>query len=137
MVLGDLGADVIKIERPGVGDETRHWGPPWVSAGEARESAYFLCVNRNKRSAVADLASPEGQALMLRLALDADVLVENFSPGTLERWGLGYQRLAESNPRLVLCSITGYGREGPDADRPGYDFAIQARAGWMSITGEP
>ena len=132
MVLGDLGADVIKVERPGSGDDTRQWGPPWAE----RESAYFLCVNRNKRSVAADLKSGEGQALVRRLARDADVVVENFEPGMLKGWGLGYDDLARHNPRLVFCSITGYGSDGPEAGRPGYDFAVQARAGWMSITGE-
>lgn len=132
MVLGDLGADVIKVERPGTGDDTRQWGPPW--AGE--ESAYFLCVNRNKRSVAADLKSEAGQALVRRLARDADVVVENFAPGMLEGWGLGYDELARDNPRLVFCSITGYGSDGPEAGRPGYDFAVQARAGWMAVTGD-
>jgi crotonobetainyl-CoA:carnitine CoA-transferase CaiB-like acyl-CoA transferase len=137
MILGDLGAEVVKIERPGTGDETRQWGPPWVGEGGGRESAYFLCVNRNKRSALADLATEAGRGLVRSLALEADVLVENFAPGTLERWGLGYEALRAANPGLVLCSITGYGAEGPEAGRPGYDFAVQARAGWMAITGEP
>jgi crotonobetainyl-CoA:carnitine CoA-transferase CaiB-like acyl-CoA transferase len=137
MVLGDLGADVIKIERPGVGDETRQWGPPWAEGPAGRESAYFLCANRNKRSVTADLASPAGQDLVRRLALGADVLLENFLPGTLERWGLGYEALAAENPGLVFCSITGYGSDGPEAGRPGYDFALQARSGWMAVTGDP
>lgn len=137
MVLGDLGADVVKVERPGTGDDTRAWGPPWVEGPAGRESAYFLCTNRNKRSVEADLGTEAGQDLVRRLALEADVVVENFAPGTLERWGLGYEELAGRNPRLVLCSITGYGSEGREAGRPGYDFAVQARAGWMSITGEP
>jgi crotonobetainyl-CoA:carnitine CoA-transferase CaiB-like acyl-CoA transferase len=137
MVLGDLGAEVIKVERPGSGDETRQWGPPWVEGPEGRESAYFLAANRNKRSVVADLATPEGQAFVRRLAATADVAIENFAPGTLERWGLGYETLATANPGLVFCSITGYGADGPEAGRPGYDFAIQARAGWMAVTGEP
>jgi len=133
MILGDLGADVIKVERPGSGDDTRQWGPPW--SGD--ESAYFLCVNRNKRSVAADLKSEAGQALVRRLAQRADVVVENFAPGMLEGWGLGYGDLALDNPRLVFCSITGYGSGGPEAGRSGYDFAVQARAGWMAITGEP
>jgi crotonobetainyl-CoA:carnitine CoA-transferase CaiB-like acyl-CoA transferase len=132
MVLGDLGADVVKVERPGTGDDTRQWGPPWAE----RQSAYFLCVNRNKRSVAADLKSDAGQALVRRLARDADVVVENFAPGMLDAWGLGYDDLARDNPRLVFCSITGYGGEGPEAGRPGYDFAVQARAGWMAITGD-
>ncbi|MDB4948638.1 MAG: formyl-CoA transferase [Gemmatimonadetes bacterium] len=137
MMLGDLGADVVKVERPGGGDDTRQWGPPWATGPDGAESAYYLSVNRNKRSLAADLKSPEGRALVRRLALEADVLVENFAPGTLEAWGLGYDDLAAENPGLVLCSITGYGSDGPQAGRPGYDFAVQARAGWMSITGEP
>jgi crotonobetainyl-CoA:carnitine CoA-transferase CaiB-like acyl-CoA transferase len=136
MILGDLGADVIKVERPGVGDETREWGPPWAVGATGRQSAYYLCTNRNKRSVAVDLKSPEGQALLRRLAHEADVLIENFAPGTLARAGLDYASLAEANPRLVYCSITGFGTEGPDAGRPGYDFAVQARGGWMSITGE-
>ena len=137
MVLGDLGAEVIKIERPGAGDDTRTWGPPWAEGSEGREAAYFLCVNRNKRSAAADLKTAEGREMVMRLARDADVLVENFAPGTMERMGLGYDALSAANPALVWCSITGYGSDGPEAGRPGYDFAVQARAGWMAITGEP
>src|SRR4051794_27803449 len=136
MVLGDLGADVIKVERPGTGDDTRAWGPPWAEGPDGREAAYYLCVNRNKRSVAADLKSDKGCALVRRLAADADVLVENFAPGTLERAGLRYDELAATNPRLVWCTITGYGSDGPEAGRPGYDFAVQARAGWMAITGE-
>jgi crotonobetainyl-CoA:carnitine CoA-transferase CaiB-like acyl-CoA transferase len=137
MVLGDLGADVVKVERPGSGDETRQWGPPWVDGPGGRESAYYLCANRNKRSVTADLKAEAGRALVRRLAVGADVLVENFKPGTLERAGLGYAALAERNPRLVYCTISGYGTDGPDAGRPGYDFAVQAHSGWMAITGEP
>ena len=137
MVLGDLGADVVKVERPGTGDDTRTWGPPWAEGPDGREAAYYLCANRNKRSVAADLKSDEGRALVRRLAAEADVLVENFAPGTLERAGLGYGELAAANPRLVWCGITGYGSDGPEAGRPGYDFAVQARAGWMSITGDP
>jgi crotonobetainyl-CoA:carnitine CoA-transferase CaiB-like acyl-CoA transferase len=136
MVLGDLGADVLKVERPGGGDETRQWGPPWVTGEQRRESAYFLCANRNKRSITADLSTPEGQSLVSRLARGADVLVENFAPGTLERWGLGFDSLSRENERLFFCSISGYGSEGEDAGRPGYDFAVQARSGWMAVTGE-
>lgn len=137
MVLGDLGADVIKVERPGTGDDTRTWGPPWAPGPDGRESAYYLSVNRNKRSLAADLKSEDGRALVRRLARDADVVVENFAPGMLDRWGLGYADLSRHNAGLVFCSITGYASEGPEAGRPGYDFAVQARAGWMSITGEP
>lgn len=137
MVLGDLGAEVIKVERPGTGDDTRQWGPPWVRGAEGAESAYYLCVNRNKRSVLADLKSEEGRDLVRRLAREADVVVENFAPGMLEGWGLGYEELSRENAGLVFCSITGYGSDGPDAGRPGYDFAVQARGGWMAITGEP
>ncbi len=137
MILGDLGAQVIKIERPETGDETRQWGPPWAEGPEGAESAYFLCANRNKRSVTADLKAVEGRALVRRLAREADVLLENFAPGALERWGLGYEVLASENPGLVFCSITGYGSDGPEAGRPGYDFALQARTGWMAITGDP
>jgi crotonobetainyl-CoA:carnitine CoA-transferase CaiB-like acyl-CoA transferase len=137
MILGDLGADVIKVERPGSGDETRQWGPPWVESGERRESAYYLCANRNKRSVTADLGTEEGREMVRRLASGADVVVENFAPGTLARWGLDYPALAQQNPGLVFCSITGYGSDGPEVGRPGYDFAVQARSGWMAITGEP
>ena len=137
MILGDLGADVVKVERPGTGDDTRTWGPPWSEGPDGRESAYYLCVNRNKRSVAADLKTEEGRALVRRLARDADVLVENFAPGTMERAGLGWDDLSAGNPRLVWCTITGYGADGPEAGRPGYDFSVQARAGWMAITGEP
>ncbi len=137
MVLGDLGAHVLKVERPGTGDDTRTWGPPWAQGPDGRESAYYLSVNRNKRSLVADLKAEEGRALVRRLAAEADVLVENFAPGMLDGWGLGYDALSAENPGVVFCSITGYGSDGPEAGRPGYDFAVQARAGWMSITGDP
>jgi crotonobetainyl-CoA:carnitine CoA-transferase CaiB-like acyl-CoA transferase len=137
MTLGDLGAEVIKIERPGTGDDTRAWGPPWADGPRGRESAYYLCVNRNKRSAAVDLKDEEGRALVRSLARGADVLVENFAPGMMHSWGLGYHELAAGNPGLVYCSVTGYGSDGPKAGRPGYDFAVQARAGWMAITGEP
>lgn len=137
MTLGDLGADVVKVERPGLGDDTREWGPPWAAGPEGRESAYYLCVNRNKRSVAADLKTAEGVDLVRRLAVKADVLVENFAPGTLERVGLGYEALSAENPRLVFCTVTGYDSAGPQAGRPGYDFAVQARAGWMAVAGEP
>ena len=137
MVLGDLGADVVKVERPGGGDETRAWGPPWAEGPEGREAAYYLCVNRNKRSVAADLKTAEGQALVRRLAAEADVVVENFAPGTLERCGVGWHDLSAANPRLVWCTISGFGTDGPEAGRPGYDFAVQARTGWMAVTGEP
>jgi len=137
MVLGDLGAVVIKVERPGSGDETREWGPPWSEGAEGRESAYYLAVNRNKRSITADLDDPEDLARVRALAGGADVVVDNFSPGRLERWGLDQPTVAAENPGLISCTISGYGSEGPEAGRPGYDFAVQARAGWMAITGEP
>lgn len=133
MLLGDLGADVIKVERPGSGDDTRQWGPPFV----AGESAYYLCCNRNKRSVTVNLKSDEGRDLIKQIALKSDVLVENFLPGTLDGWGLGYEALTRENPRLVFCSITGFGQTGPRRDEPGYDILIQAMAGVMSITGEP
>lgn len=140
-ILADFGADVIKIEAPRVGDDTRAWGPPdlpreagWDGAGE---SAYYLSCNRNKRSVAVDLAHPDGAALVRDLATRADVLVENFKVGGLRKYGLDYESLAALNPRLVYCSITGFGQTGPYADRPGYDFVAQAMGGMMSITGEP
>jgi len=132
MQLGDLGADVVKIEDPRSGDESRRYGPPFVSG----ESAYFLSVNRNKRSCTIDLKSSAGRDVVLALAGVADVVVDNFRPGTLDKWGLGYAALCEKNPRLIQCSITGFGRTGPDADRPGYDLIIQGESGVMDITGE-
>ncbi|MCX7859390.1 MAG: CoA transferase [Chloroflexus sp.] len=134
MVLADLGARVIKIEQPGSGDETRQWGPPFAENGL---SAYFIAVNRNKQSVTINLKHPDGQAIVRALARRADVLIENFLPGTLARLGLGYEDLRVLNPRLIYCSITGYGQYGPDALRPGYDTVIQAEGGLMSITGEP
>lgn len=132
MMLGDLGARVIKIEQPGRGDDTRRWGPPFTANGE---SAYFLCVNRNKESMTLNLKSAEGRAILLELVRRADVLVENFKVGTMAELGLDYFLLHEVNPSLIYCSITGYGQTGPYAHRPGYDIAIQAEAGIMSITG--
>src|SRR5262245_2175278 len=132
MQLGDLGADVAKIEQPGSGDDSRAFGPPFPGG----ESAYFLSVNRNKRGCAIDFKSDAGKDVLLRLASVADVVVENFRPGTLERLGLGYDVLASANPRLILCSVTGFGRSGPDADRPGYDLIIQGESGVMDITGE-
>ena len=132
MVLGDLGADVIKVESP-EGDETRGWGPPFA----AGESAYYLCVNRNKRSMVVDFKTEEGRALLHELAKRSDVLVENFRPGTLKRFSLDYETVSALNPQLIYCSITGFGQTGPLRDRPGYDFMIQAMGGLLSITGEP
>jgi len=139
MNLADLGAEVIKVERPGTGDETRTWGPPWLrdAAGrETKESAYFLSVNRGKRSVAIDLARPEGQRLVRELAARSHVLVENFKVGDLARFGLAYDDLRASCPDLVYCSITGFGQTGPDAALPGYDFVFQAIGGLMSITGE-
>lgn len=132
MVLGDLGADVIKVEPPD-GDETRAWGPPFA----AGESAYYLCVNRNKRGMVVNLKTGEGQSTLQKLAMKSDVLVENFRPGTLARYGLDYETLRSNHPRLVYCSISGFGQTGPLRDRPGYDFMIQAMGGLMSLTGDP
>jgi crotonobetainyl-CoA:carnitine CoA-transferase CaiB-like acyl-CoA transferase len=132
MVLGDLGADVIKVEHPGRGDDTRHWGPPFTGG----ESAYFLSVNRNKRSISADLKEPEDLEKIKQLAAGADVVIENMKRGALEKFGLGFEELREANPGLVYCSITGFG-PGKDEQRPGYDFLVQARAGIMGITGFP
>jgi len=134
MVLADLGARVIKIEQPGLGDETRQWGPPFTKDGR---SAYFIAVNRNKQSVTLNLKHPDGQAIARTLAQRADVLIENFLPGTMARLGLSYDDLRIVNPRLIYCSITGYGQYGPDAHRPGYDTVIQAEGGLMSITGDP
>ena len=138
-VLADLGADVVKIERPGHGDDTRTWGPPFLEAtraGASDESAYFLAANRNKRSMAIDISRTDGQAIVRALARDADVLVENFKVGDMRRYGLDYETLSADNPRLVYCSITGFGQTGPYAERPGYDFVIQAMGGLMSITGD-
>ncbi|WP_332813267.1 CaiB/BaiF CoA transferase family protein [Ramlibacter sp.] len=139
-MLGDLGADVVKVERPGSGDDTRAWGPPWrepVRPGSAAESAYFTCANRNKRSVALDLADPHGQLVVRELASKADVLIENFKVGGLRQYGLDYESLREANARLIYCSITGFGQTGPYAQRPGYDFLIQGMGGLMSITGRP
>jgi formyl-CoA transferase len=133
MLLGDLGADVLKVEQPGHGDDTRAWGPPYAGG----ESGYYLSVNRNKRSLTLDLKQPAGQEIIRALARESDIVVENFKLGTLERLGLGYPQLSEVNPRLIWATISGYGPDGPDADRPGYDFVAQGEAGIMAITGEP
>ena len=133
MMLGDLGAEVIKIEQPGSGDDTRTWGPPWVGD----QSAYYLAINRNKRSVTLNLKSEAGRDLLCGLVAKSDVLIENFKAGGLAAMGLGYERLREVNPRLVHCSITGYGPDGPYAARPGYDFIAQGMGGIMSATGEP
>ncbi|MBN9672945.1 CaiB/BaiF CoA transferase family protein [Roseibium aggregatum] len=139
-ILGDLGAEVIKIERPGRGDDTRGWGPPFLKDREGREtaeSAYYLSSNRNKASVAVDLASPEGQDLISGLAARADILVENFKVGDLKRRGLDYETLKADNPRLIYCSISGFGQTGPYAHRAGYDFLIQGMGGIMSLTGFP
>lgn len=136
-LLADLGADVIKVERPGTGDDTRSFGPPWFqSAGGERESAYFTCANRNKRSIALDLTRAPDADLLREMASEADVFVENFKVGSLARHGLDYAALAARNPRIVYCSITGFGQHGPYAELPGYDFIVQAIGGLMSITGE-
>lgn len=132
MQLGDLGADIVKIEDPRHGDESRRYGPPFIGS----ESAYFLSVNRNKRSCTIDLKSEAGRDTVLALAEAADVVVENFRPGTLDKWGLGYDALKARNGRLIQCSISGFGRSGPDADRPGYDLILQGESGVMDITGD-
>jgi crotonobetainyl-CoA:carnitine CoA-transferase CaiB-like acyl-CoA transferase len=131
--LGDLGADVVKVERPGEGDDTRAWGPPWVEQG----STYHLGLNRNKRSIALDLAAPADLELALRLAARADVVVESFRPGTIERFGLGYEAVAQGNPGVVYCSISAFGSGEQAARLPGYDLLLQAMSGLMSITGEP
>jgi len=136
-LLADLGAEVIKIERPGTGDDTRHWGPPWHGEGDERVAAYFLSCNRGKKSAAIDFARPEGAELVRKLAAQADVLVENFKVGGLAKFGLDAATLRAVNPRLVYASITGFGQDGPYADRAGYDFIIQGMGGMMSITGLP
>ncbi|HEY0414554.1 MAG TPA: CaiB/BaiF CoA-transferase family protein [Allosphingosinicella sp.] len=133
-LLADLGADVVKVERPEAGDDTRQWGPPFVDDGAA---AYFHACNRGKTSVAVDLGTPEGQARVRALAAEADVLIENFKVGGLAKYGLDYPSLAALNPGLVYCSITGFGQDGPYADRAGYDFIIQAMGGAMSLTGEP
>ncbi|WP_372070181.1 CaiB/BaiF CoA-transferase family protein (plasmid) [Tistrella mobilis] len=138
-ILGDLGAEVLKIERPGAGDDTRGWGPPYAEAadGSAREAAYFLTTNRNKSSVAIDMGTAEGAALIRRLAAESDVVIENFKVGGLKKYGLDQESLRALNPRLIYCSITGFGQTGPYAPRAGYDFMIQAMGGLMSVTGEP
>jgi len=138
--LADMGAEVIKVERPGAGDDTRAWGPPFLKDSEGRETAdssYFLSANRGKKSITVDLAHPQGQALIRDLAREADVVVENYKVGTLARYGLDYESLRAVNPRLVYCSVTGFGQTGPYAALPGYDFVFQGMGGLMSITGQP
>jgi crotonobetainyl-CoA:carnitine CoA-transferase CaiB-like acyl-CoA transferase len=139
-LLGDLGADVVKVERPGTGDDTRSWGPPYVSDRQGADtdlSGYFLCANRNKRSIAVDLACPAGADLIKLLAAKADVVVENYKPGDLARKGLDYEALRQIKPDLIWCSVTGFGQTGPYAGRAGYDFLVQAMGGIMSITGAP
>ena len=137
--LADLGAEVIKVERPGAGDDTRGWGPPWLKdkdGKDTRDSSYYLSCNRGKKSITLDISKPEGQQIVRGLAAKCDVLIENYKVGTLARYGLGYAQLREINPRLIYCSITGFGQSGPYAPRPGYDFVFQGMGGLMSITGE-
>ncbi|PLC53436.1 CoA transferase [Pollutimonas nitritireducens] len=138
-ILADLGADVIKVERPGSGDDTRAWGPPFLKSrdGEPMGAGYFMAANRGKRSIELDLSTAEGQAIVKELAMDSDVLLENYKTGTLARYGLAWNDLSAINPRLVYCSITGFGQSGPRAADPAYDFIIQAMGGLMSITGVP
>lgn len=139
-LLGDLGAEVIKVERPGYGDDTRKWGPPFLTNAQGEdssESAYYLCANRNKKSIAIDFTQPEGQKLVRELAALSDILIENHQVGALARYGLDYASLAEACPRLIYCSITGFGQTGPYAHRPGYDFMVQGMGGIMSLTGRP
>ncbi len=135
-LLADYGAQVLKVERPGAGDDTRTWGPPWWGDGDGKVAAYFLCANRGKRSVAIDIASAEGAAQVRELAREADVVLENYKVGQLARYGLDAASLQALNPGLVYCSITGYGQDGPMAHKAGYDFAIQAEGGLMSITGD-
>src|SRR5690606_24868365 len=138
-LLADLGADVIKVERPGAGDDTRHWGPPFLhdAAGNNLDAAYYHSANRGKTASFIDIATPEGQAQVRALAADADVVIENYKVGGLVKYGLDHASLAALNPRLITCSITGFGQIGPYAHRAGYDFIIQGMGGIMSLTGEP
>ncbi len=137
-LLADCGAQVIKVERPGAGDDTRRWGPPFIERADGeRDAAYFHAANRNKQSIAIDITQPEGQALIRKLAAQSDVVLENYKVGGLKKYGLDYDSLREVNPKLVYCSITGFGQDGPYASRAGYDFMIQAMGGLMSVTGEP
>ena len=139
-MLADLGADVVKVERPGVGDDTRHWGPPFLQDAQGKDTdqaTYFTACNRNKRSITIDMAKPAGQALIRQMALSSDILVENFKVGGLANYGLDFESLKALNPRLIYCSVTGFGQDGPYAERAGYDLMIQAMSGMMSITGRP
>ena len=138
-MLADLGADVVKVERPGAGDDTRHWGPPFMKDAQGQDTAhasYYASCNRNKRSIAIDIAQPEGQALIRQMALNSDILVENFKVGGLAHYGLDYANLHALNPRLIYCSVTGFGQDGPYAERAGYDLMVQAMSGMMSITGK-
>ena len=137
--LADLGAEVIKVERPGIGDDTRHWGPPFVKDAQGQETAettYFACINRNKRSITVNLSKPEGQEIIRQLVLESDVLIENYKVGDLAKYGLDYASLRQIKPNLIYCSITGFGQTGPYAHRPGYDYIVQGMGGFMSVTGE-
>ena len=139
-ILADLGADVIKIERPGVGDDTRTWGPPFIKDADGNDTdqaSYFTACNRNKRSVTVDMATAEGQALLKQMAAQSDIVVENFKTGGLKQYGLDHEALRAANPRLIYCSVTGFGHDGPYAERAGYDLMIQAMTGMMSITGRP
>ncbi|EKN67251.1 CaiB/BaiF CoA-transferase family protein [Schinkia azotoformans] len=131
MILGDLGAEIIKVEGPGGSDDTRYWGPPY----KGTESAYYLCANRNKRAITLNLKTEQGREVLKKLLIESDIVIENFKSGTMEKWGLGYSELKELNPRIIHCSITGFGHNGPYRQLPGYDFIIQAMSGLMSITG--
>lgn len=137
-ILGDLGADVIKVENPDGGDDTRHWGPPFLTDedGESADAAYYLCANRNKRSIAVNLREGRGRDILRELAAQSDVVIENYKVGGLKKYGLDYESLSQINPKLVYCSITGFGQTGPLAHEPGYDFLIQAMGGLMSVTGE-
>jgi len=136
-ILADLGADVVKVERPGAGDDTRQWGPPFLKDAQGKDTqyaSYYTCANRNKRAITLDIAKAQGQALIKQMVLQRDVLVENFKVGGLGHYGLDYESLKAINPRLIYCSITGFGQDGPYAERAGYDLMIQAMSGMMSIT---
>ncbi len=138
-ILADLGADVVKVERPGVGDDTRQWGPPFLKdadGNDTHQASYYTACNRNKRSVTIDMASPDGQALIKQMALEADIVVENFKVGGLKQYGLDHESLRALNPRLIYCSVTGFGQDGPYAERAGYDLMVQAMTGLMSITGQ-
>lgn len=135
-ILGDLGAEVIKVEQPGQGDDTRRWGPPFLDDG-SRDAAYYLCANRNKQSVAINLADPRGAEIIRQIAAESDIVVENFRVGGLVKYGLDYASLSTTNPRLIYCSITGFGQDGPYKDRGGYDFLIQGMSGLMSINGRP